>query len=215
MLKRILRVYAYIHPKGYFQGLNDIVSVIIVVLLDIYTYQRLSLDHIRELSDAQLSRVEATAYSFIETIMSLLAVNITSTERDIHAIGLMDDFLYTLRVIHSPALQLDESFLKQQTWRWFVCIFCREFHLEKSIVIWDRLIADPRKSGFRQGIVCIASALIDTIASNIKNPGNIEEVNELNKTYCKDISYIEFSRVLNKAVEIRLEYFHQAPRSVG
>ncbi|EDR23578.1 hypothetical protein, conserved [Entamoeba dispar SAW760] len=209
VLRRVLRMFLYIHPKGYFQGLNDIVSIIIIVLVDMFTKQKLKVEDIIQLSLEDLKRIESTTYSFLEALSSLLAVNIYGIEKDIHAIGLMNDFLNLLKVMNSKALKMDEQMLKQQTWRWFVCLFSREFTVEKVIVIWDRFISDPRGKGFRNGIVCFAAALIEDIVSHVVDIRDIEEVNKLNRNYCKEMNDITFSRILNRAIDIRVDYFQK------
>ncbi|ELP91238.1 hypothetical protein EIN_151350 [Entamoeba invadens IP1] len=212
MLRRILRMFLYFHPHGYFQGLNDIVSIAIIVLLDMYTKQQLTEEKIIEIPLQKMKQIESSSYAFLEAIDVQLSVNIHSELKEIHAVGLMEDFITTLKKMNSRALELEEQILKQQTWRWFVCVFSREFKVEQVIMIWDRLVSDPRANGFRQGIVCMAAAIIESVLMGINDLKDIEQINSINRNYWKNIDDIAFSKILNKAIEIRVNLFQRKPQ---
>ena len=209
MLRRILKLFLWNHPKGYFQGLNDIVSIIIMVLLDNVTKQQVNIIIVDGLSENELNNIEATTYAFLDSIYRSLSVNIIGIEKDIHAIGLLNNFIELLKVMNSKAIDINQQFLKQQTWRWFVCLFCREFSVERVIVIWDRFITDINGNGFKAGILCFACALIEDILSQAEDPNNMEEVNKITRNYCNDMSDETFIKILNQSVYIREEYYQK------
>ncbi|KAL7720904.1 Rab-GAP TBC domain-containing protein [Entamoeba marina] len=110
ILRRVLRMYVYLHPNGYFQGLNDIVSILLIVLLDMYTHQNLVVDSVVLLNKNKFDIIEATTFMFLETISSMLASNVYGSTKDLHSIGLMTDFIETLQKMNSRVLTMDEQF---------------------------------------------------------------------------------------------------------
>ncbi|KAL7720903.1 Rab-GAP TBC domain-containing protein [Entamoeba marina] len=135
ILRRVLRMYVYLHPNGYFQGLNDIVSILLIVLLDMYTHQNLVVDSVVLLNKNKFDIIEATTFI--------------------------------------------------------------EFHAENVIIIWDRLIADPKQMGFKDGVICFGVALIEGITLKITDLNDIEYVNTYNRSYCKELDGGALSQLLN------------------
>jgi len=145
LMERVLYVWSVRHPaSGYVQGINDLVTPFVVVLLASElnsTLEDLDMDTVEE---PVLDAVEAGAYWCLTRFLSDIQDHYTAGQPGIQQMVLklkeivrrIDEKLYA----HLEQQGLD--FL-QFSFRWMNCLLLREFPLPCIIRLWDAYIAEP------------------------------------------------------------------------
>lgn len=156
LMERILFVWAVRHPAcGYVQGINDLLTPFLVVLLaekhlrkktaaDVegasgneptFRYSELDID---AFSAEELADVEADAFlclsKFVDGIQDLYTPGQPGIQRMLQALKTL-----LRRTNHPLAQHLEDTGVEllQVTFRWFNCLLAREMPIECVIRLWD------------------------------------------------------------------------------
>lgn len=145
LMERVLYIWSVRHPaSGYVQGINDLVTPFIVVLLASEIDAPLDSVDVDSIEERVLKTVEADAYWCLSKVLSDIQDHYTSGQPGIQhmvvkleeIVRRIDEQLYT----HLKAQGLE--FL-QFSFRWMNCLLLREFPLPCVIRLWDAYIAEP------------------------------------------------------------------------
>lgn len=145
LMERVLYIWSVRHPaSGYVQGINDLVTPFIVVLLASEIEAPLDDVNVDLIEDRILQTIEADTYWCLTKMLSDIQDHYTSGQPGIQQMVLklkeivhrIDEQLYA----HLDAQGLD--FL-QFSFRWMNCLLLREFPLHCVIRLWDAYIAEP------------------------------------------------------------------------
>eukprot|EP00929_Paragymnodinium_shiwhaense_P092634 TRINITY_DN52609_c0_g1_i1.p1 TRINITY_DN52609_c0_g1~~TRINITY_DN52609_c0_g1_i1.p1 ORF type:complete len:398 (-),score=76.82 TRINITY_DN52609_c0_g1_i1:55-1215(-) len=150
LMERLLYIWAVRHPaSGYVQGINDLVTPFIVVLLAAELGRPSLVDvNMDEVEESVLISVEAGAYFCLTKVLSEIQDHYTAGQPGIQQMVMrlkeivrrIDEKLYN----HLEEQGLD--FL-QFSFRWMNCLLLREFPLPCVIRLWDTYISEE-KEGF-------------------------------------------------------------------
>eukprot|EP01113_Clastostelium_recurvatum_P038794 TRINITY_DN5844_c0_g1_i6.p1 TRINITY_DN5844_c0_g1~~TRINITY_DN5844_c0_g1_i6.p1 ORF type:complete len:448 (+),score=63.05 TRINITY_DN5844_c0_g1_i6:191-1534(+) len=160
-LSRVLLVWSVQHPAvGYFQGLNDLVCPLLIVFIDYHMFKdrRYATDDYnlsdsigdgcsQYLTPAVLALAEADAYWCLCAILDSLFAYVEKSKCGVHAEGMMIELDLIMNQIDSPLMDHLEAQgveLVHFAFRWMLCLFIRELHMDLLIPLWDFYIAYPR-----------------------------------------------------------------------
>lgn len=152
LMERVLFIWAVRQPaSGYVQGINDVLLPLVVVsLLDCFDrpLERVSVELLEELGEAQLADVEADCYWCTVKILSEIFDHYT---QDFPGIQRMAQHLQEiLRRIDMPLVShLEEQGINifQTAFQWIACLMVRELPISCCIRLWDTFIAESAQSG--------------------------------------------------------------------
>jgi len=145
LMERVLYIWSVRHPaSGYVQGINDLTTPFIVVLLTAALKTPLEDIDLDNVLDSVLSDVEAGVYWCLTKMLSDIQDHYTSGQPGIQAMVLrLKDIVR--RIDEKLYKHLDEQGLDflQFSFRWMNCLLLREFPLHCVIRLWDTYIAEP------------------------------------------------------------------------
>lgn len=133
------------HPaSGYVQGINDLVTPFIVVLLSAELGGPLDDVVMEDVDESVLNTVEAGAYWCLTKVLSDIQDHYTAGQPGIQQLVLKLKEIIR-RIDEKLFLHLEEQGLDflQFSFRWFNCLLLREFPLPCVIRLWDTYIAEP------------------------------------------------------------------------
>lgn len=166
LMERVLYIWSVRHPaSGYVQGINDLVTPFIVVLLAAELNVPLDDARVREpdldsVSESSLTTVEAGAYWCLTKFLSDIQDHYTTGQP-----GIQQMILKLKEIVH----RIDEKLyahLEQQgldflqfSFRWMNCLLLREFPFHCVIRLWDTYIAEPQ-DGFSSFHVYVCAVFL-------------------------------------------------------
>ena len=160
-------IYAQVkHPaSGYVQGMNDLLAVFLVVLVDEVSEG----DHVdvATLSDDVLDDVAADAYGLLNGVLESLDDHYVHRQPGLQrTIEEVDGLLR--RVDADLHKHLDEVgvLLLQVTFRWINCLLVRELPMRCAIRLWDTCLAEER--GFRTFFPYVCAAFLCHFSDALK-----------------------------------------------
>ena len=160
-------IYAQVkHPaSGYDQGMNDLLAVFLVVLVDEVSEG----DHVdvATLSDGVLDDVAADAYGLLNGVLESLDDHYVHRQPGLQrTIEEVDGLLR--RVDADLHKHLDEVgvLLLQVTFRWINCLLVRELPMRCAIRLWDTCLAEER--GFRTFFPYVCAAFLCHFSDALK-----------------------------------------------
>ena len=160
-------IYAQVkHPaSGYVQGMNDLLAVFLVVLVDEVSEG----DHVdvATLSDDVLDDVAADAYGLLNGVLESLDDHYVHRQPGLQrTIEEVDGLLR--RVDADLHKHLDEVgvLLLQVTFRWINCLLVRELPMRCAIRLWDTCLAEER--GFRTFFPYVCAAFLCLFSDALK-----------------------------------------------
>lgn len=145
LMERVLYIWSIRHPaSGYVQGINDLVTPFIFVLLAAELKEPLEDLDMDSVEESVLTTVEASAYWCLTKVLNDIQDHYTAGQPGIQQmiaklkeiVRRIDEKLYR----HLEQQGLD--FL-QFSFRWMNCLLLREFPLPCVVRLWDTYIAEP------------------------------------------------------------------------
>jgi len=155
--ERVLYIWASLHPaSGYVQGLNDLLTPIVLILLseyipvfasshddtnnDLIIVQECDVEH---LTEEQFFNLEADAYWCLAKLLESVQDNYTNGQPGIHR---------SLQKLQSLVHKLDEPLEKhiigqgvdflQFAFRWMNCFLMRDLPMQLILRLWDTYMAE-------------------------------------------------------------------------
>jgi len=161
LMERVLYIWSVRHPaSGYVQGINDLVTPFIVVLLSAELNAKLDELDVDAVDDQVLESVEASSYWCLTKVLSDIHDHYTPGQPGIQALIMklkeivrrIDDKLFA----HLESEGLD---FMQFSFRWMNCLLLREFPLPCVIRLWDTYIAETSE-GFKTFHVYVCAVFL-------------------------------------------------------
>ena len=174
LIVNVLYAWAVAHPRsGYVQGMNDLLAVLLVVLVnddvpwDGSDAQLLGRDA-SALSDAELDDVAADAYGMLTSLLGGLEDHYTHRQPGLQKT--IEDVDGLLRRVDADLHKhLDDVgvLLLQVTFRWINCLLTRELPMKALIRLWDTCLAEP--DGFSSFFPYVCAAFLCHFSETIRN----------------------------------------------
>ena len=171
---RVLYAWAVAHPRsGYVQGMNDLLAVLLVVLVnndvpwDGSDAQLLGRDA-SALSDAELDDVAADAYGMLTSLLGGLEDHYTHRQPGLQKT--IEDVDGLLRRVDADLHKHHDDvgvLLLQVTFRWINCLLTRELPMKALIRLWDTCLAEP--DGFSSFFPYVCAAFLCHFSETIRN----------------------------------------------
>jgi len=154
-LSRILLVWSGTHPSiGYFQGLNDLVCPILIVFLDYHAHTTnettITEDYYlvgtvgdsapQPFSSTVLALAEADTYWCISVVLDALNSYVEKSKCGVHGEGMLMELEALMKKVDAPLMahfQKQGAELMHFAFRWMLCLFVREIHMDLLIPLWD------------------------------------------------------------------------------
>eukprot|EP01068_Selenidium_serpulae_P006954 Selendium_serpulae@DN4565_c0_g1_i1.p1 len=145
LLERVLRVWAVRHPaSGYVQGINEVLTVFVIVFLKPYLGDvPIEQADAEKIDEAVLNNVEADSYWCLSKVLCHIQENYTAGQPGIQRLVLRLN--YIVKRIDSPLHDHLKSVgidMLQFSFRWMNCLLVREFPLPCVVRLWDTYIAE-------------------------------------------------------------------------
>ncbi|CAK9022527.1 unnamed protein product [Durusdinium trenchii] len=172
LLERILFIWSLRHPaSGYVQGINDLATPFVVVLLASELDCLPEEINVDAASDDTLDAVEAGAYWCLTKFLSDIQDHYTSGQPGIQQmVAKLREIVH--RIDQKLYDHLEEQGLDflQLSFRWMNCLLLREFPFPCVIRLWDTYIAEPLE-GFSSfhvyaSVCSIPDLLVSTAETN-------------------------------------------------
>ena len=197
MLKRILLIYSYVYNnRGYFQGLNDICAIFIALFMERYLHD----GEFTLPNENELKKIEVSVYYMLEAMMKKIY---PGNETQFHVDTLWTDFIDLIEhqfgnYSFNSTYIINFDIIRQQTYRWFVCLFCREFNYQLTFAVWDNFFL---KMPMKQFILQFAFAILVKI-TNSYNVNSFEDFNSSNILFFNDMK----TEKLNSLITVARSY---------
>jgi hypothetical protein len=177
-LERILYVWAIRHPaSGYVQGINDIVTPLLVVFLcDALGIHEATIEAFRSVDANVLKRVTKEKMDMVEADCFWCLSKLLDGIQDLFTFaqpGLQKRVFKLQELIHRIDLKLHDHLDGQGfkfihfAFRWINCLLLREFPLPLIIRAWDSYLAEPNENGFKTFHVYVCAALLTTWSKDL------------------------------------------------
>jgi hypothetical protein len=168
LVTRVLFAWAQRNPAcGYVQGMNDLTSPFLAVLLQEAIDAPLLQIRIEDLNPIDMIAVEADLYWMMSKLLQNLQDHYTFSQPGIQRMMLRLQLLMEKvdadLIRHLEAEQLP---LMQITFRWFNCLLVREFGMPSLLRYFDTLLAE--ENGFSDFIVFVSAALLVRLSAKLK-----------------------------------------------
>merc|ERR1711904_129887 len=161
LMERVLYIWSVRHPaSGYVQGINDLVTPFIVVLLASELDAPLDSVDVDSIEDQVLETIEADVYWCLSKMLSDIQDHYTSGQPGIQQMVLkLEEIVRRIdEPLHAHLRAQGLDFL-QFSFRWMNCLLLREFPLPCVIRLWDTYIAEPSE-GFRTFHVYVCAVFL-------------------------------------------------------
>jgi hypothetical protein len=168
IIERVLFIWAQRNPAcGYVQGMNDLTTPIMVVLLQGASLREIEAVTVEDLSDEQLDSIEADLYWMLSKLLQDLQDHYTFSQPGIQSmVKRLDEILTRKDPLLKEHLELEQVPLLQVTFRWYNCLLARELNLQCLIRLFDTLLAED--DGFTVFIVYFSAALLSRMSTDLR-----------------------------------------------
>jgi len=215
LMERVLYVWSVRHPaSGYVQGINDLVTPFVVVLLAAELRVPLEDLDVDTVDERVLDAVEAGAYWCLAKVLSDIQDHYTAGQPGIQVmvqklreiVRRIDEKLYR----HLEQQGLD--FL-QFSFRWMNCLLLREFPLPCVIRLWDTYIAESTE-GFSTFHVYVCAVFLIYWSPQLKQMDFQQLMLFMQKLPTGRWRAQEIETLLAEAFVLK-SLFHQSPKHLA
>jgi len=161
LMERVLYIWSVRHPaSGYVQGINDLLTPFIVVLLSSQLAEPIEELDIATVADPIMDGVEAGAYWCLTKVLSDIQDHYTAGQPGIQQMVLKLKGIVR-RIDASLYQHLEDQGLDflSVSFRWMNCLLVRELPLPCVIRLWDTYIAEPSE-GFSSFHVYVCAVFL-------------------------------------------------------
>lgn len=179
-MRRILYLYGMLNPnKNYVQGMNELVTPILVVFLTSYLQEtnekgvenflkRSSIDGL--LSKEELADAEADAFWTFTKLVALVEDNFIPDQPGIlKRVARLDQIVSIVDPILSRHLERNGNDFIQFSYRWMNCLLMRELPFNMVVKLWDTLLAE--EDGIADLHVYFCAAMVCRFRSELLSKG--------------------------------------------
>lgn len=215
LMERVLYIWSVRHPaSGYVQGMNDLVTPFIAVLLASELHLPLGELQMEAADDSILDRVEAGAYWCLTKFLSDIQDHYTAGQPGIQQMVLklqeivrrIDDKLYA-------HLELQGLDFIQFSFRWMNCLLLREFPFPCVLRLWDAYIAEP-PDGFSSFHVYVCAVFLIYWSPQLKQMDFQQLMLFMQRLPTSKWRTQEIETLLAEAFVLK-SLFHQSPNHLG
>merc|ERR1712203_906836 len=212
LMERVLYIWSVRHPaSGYVQGINDLVTPFIAVLLASELNCSLEDLDMDAVDDSVFDTVEAGTYWCLTKVLNDIQDHYTAGQPGIQqmVIKLKD---IVRRIDEKLFRHLEEQGLDflQFSFRWMNCLFMREFPLPCVIRLWDTYIAEPSE-GFSTFHVYVCAVFLIHWSPQLKQMDFQQLMLFMQKLPTGKWRNQEIETLLAEAFVLK-SLFHQSPK---
>lgn len=161
-MERILYIWSIRHPaSGYVQGMNDLLTPILMVFMYPYVPDVLRCD--LALLDPQIIlNVEADSFWCLTKLLDNIQDHYTSSQPGLQRMVLrLEDLMRRLDNELHEHLEAEGVQYMQFAFRWMNCVLLREIPLRAIVRVWDTYLSEERK-GFDNFHVYVCAVVLKT-----------------------------------------------------
>lgn len=215
LMERVLYIWSVRHPaSGYVQGINDLVTPFVVVLLAGTLEEPLEEVDVSAVDEAALGAVEAGAYWCLGKVLSDIQTHYTAGQPGIQQMIMklkeivrrIDERLYR----HLEHQGLDFGVF---SFRWMNCLLLREFPLPCVIRLWDTYIAEPTE-GFSTFHVYVCAVFLIYWSPQLKQMDFQQLMLFMQKLPTGKWRHREIETLLAEAFVLK-SLFHSSPKHLA
>eukprot|EP01032_Pedospumella_encystans_P023503 gene23503-26607_t len=161
-MKRILYIWSIRHPaSGYVQGMNDLLTPLLLVSLQPFVEDPLRCD-VAALESGIMAKVEADAYWCLTKLLDNIQDHYTFGQPGLQRMTLrLQDLVNRLDAELHAHFQQQGVMFQFFTTRWMNCFLLRELPLRSILRLWDTYIAEEH-GGFENFHVYVCVVLLKT-----------------------------------------------------
>lgn len=171
ILARLLYIWAMRHPaSSYVQGINDLATPLIAVLLNGYFEERDVLDGtvMNEVTDDILDEVEADCYWCLTNLLAGIQDHYTSDQPGVQRMVMrLEDLVTRIDADLTNHLKARGIEFMQFSFKWMNCLLLREFNLPCAIRLWDTYLSEEG-SGFEDFHVYVCAAFLCQFSAQVR-----------------------------------------------
>lgn len=215
LMERVLFIWSVRHPaSGYVQGINDLVTPFLAVLLSAELGVPLDDLALDDVDESVLNTVEASAYWCLTKVLSEIQDHYTAGQPGIQ---LMVSKLKEIvrRIDEKLFKHLEQQGLDflQFSFRWMNCLLLREFPLPCVIRLWDTYIAEPTE-GFSTFHVYVCAVFLIYWSPQLKQMDFQQLMLFMQKLPTGKWRMQEIETLLAEAFVLK-SLFHSSPRHLA
>ncbi len=169
VIRKVLMVWSARNLAcGYVQGINDLATPLLIVLLEEYRNRDVREIRVRDLANTQLRKIDCDLFWMLSKLLQDLPENYTPSQP-----GIQRQNILLREILNRVDPELLKHMLKenvdtiQLSFRWFNCLMVREFTEAEILRIWDTLIAEGQ-NGLSTFLVYLAAAVVLKHSIDIK-----------------------------------------------
>lgn len=213
LMLRVLYIWSLRNPAcSYVQGMNDVAVPTLIVLLEGKYGQPISmLNNDTGISQRELEDVEADLYWIISKLLQDLQDHYTSSQPGIQRMSQkLKGIIQRVDLGLFQHLEFEQVDFMQISFRWFNCLFTREFKHDCLLRLWDTCIAES--DGFSSFLVYFAAALLNNYAAELKASSFVQIITLLNNSDASRERFdIKTMETLISEAYVLMSLFHSSP----
>jgi hypothetical protein len=159
-MERILYIWAIRHPaSGYVQGMNDILTPLLVVNMSPFVEDVLRAD-VGALDTQIVLNVEADSYWCLTKLLDNIQDHYTFSQPGLQRMVLrLEDLVHRMDAELHQHFEEENIQYMQFAFRWMNCILLRELPLKSILRVWDTYLSEER-GGFENFHVYVCTVLV-------------------------------------------------------
>jgi len=164
-LTRTLYLWAHRHPaSGYVQGMNDLISVFLVLFIDEYLQNNCSIsvsdpeciDHIKNIEDEAMIQIEADTFWCFAALLDNIQDNYTPDTPGLQRMVMqLEEIVHSVLPDVAKHLENHNVIYHSFALRWMNCLLVRELPIHLVFRLFDTYLCQPEFSTFHV-YVCAA-----------------------------------------------------------
>lgn len=159
-MERILYIWSIRHPaSGYVQGMNDILTPLLLVFMQPYVEDVLRCD-LAVLDPQTIMNVEADSFWCFSKLLDNIQDHYTFSQPGLQRMVLrLEDLMHRLDLDLHQHFQSESVEYIQFAFRWMNCLLLREIPLRAMLRVWDTYLSEER-GGFENFHVYVCAVLL-------------------------------------------------------
>jgi hypothetical protein len=166
-MERILYVWAIRHPaSGYVQGMNDLLTPLVIVFLQPYVEDVLRAD-VGSLDPQVMLNVEADSYWCLTKLLDNIQDHYTFSQPGLQRMVMrLEDLVHRMDAELHDHFERENLQYMQFAFRWMNCLLLREVPLRAIVRVWDTYLSEDR-GGFESFHVYVCVVLLKTFKDSL------------------------------------------------
>jgi TBC1 domain family member 2 len=167
-MERILYIWSIRHPaSGYVQGMNDLLTPILLVFMNAYVPDALQSD-LSTIDPQLIMNVEADSYWCLTKLLDNIQDHYTFSQPGLQRMILrLEDLMRRIDADLHQHFQEQTILYVQFAFRWMNCLLLREIPLRAMLRVWDTYLSEERR-GFESFHVYVCAVLLKMYSDKLK-----------------------------------------------